>query len=58
MDASLQRIALEFMRQTARTGRKTTWTELKQQLYSADFLTPWADSEGFAVGQQGRVADR
>src|SRR6266478_738472 len=36
----LQRIALEFMRQSSQNGSQTTWTELKQQLYSADFLTP------------------
>ena len=36
----LQRIALEFMRQSSQNGSQTTWTNLKQQLYSADFLTP------------------
>jgi MoxR-like ATPase len=34
---SLQRIALEFMRQS-HDGSQTTWIELKRQLYSADFL--------------------
>src|SRR5207245_8448594 len=36
---SLQRIALEFMRQCD-DGSQTTWTELKRQLYSSDFLIP------------------
>src|SRR5256884_9884514 len=34
---SLQRIALEFMRQSRQDGSQTTWAELKRQLYSADF---------------------
>jgi MoxR-like ATPase len=33
----LQRVALEFVTQK---GRQGTWTELKQQLYSTDFLIP------------------
>src|SRR5437870_10902858 len=37
---SLQRIALEFMRQSRQDGSQTTWAELKRQLYSADFLIP------------------
>src|SRR6266705_2990491 len=37
---SLQRIALEFIRQSSREGLQTTWTELKRQLYSEDFLIP------------------
>ena len=28
------------MRQSSQNGSQTTWTNLKQQLYSADFLTP------------------
>src|SRR5256712_4595239 len=31
---SLQRIALEFMRQSRQDGSQTTWAELKRQLYS------------------------
>jgi MoxR-like ATPase len=34
---SLQRIALEFVRQNR---QQETWTKLKQQLYSSDFLIP------------------
>jgi len=36
----LQRIALEFVRQNGQQESETKWTELKQQLYSADFLIP------------------
>lgn len=36
---SLQRVALEFIRQ-GHDGSQTTWTELKRQLYSSDFLIP------------------
>jgi MoxR-like ATPase len=36
----LQRIALEFIRQNGQQESETKWTELKQQLYSADFLIP------------------
>jgi len=36
----LQRIALEFIHQNGQQESETKWTELKQQLYSADFLTP------------------
>lgn len=36
----LQRIALELNRQNGLQESKTTWTELKRQLYSADFLIP------------------
>jgi MoxR-like ATPase len=37
---SLQRIALEFMRQSSHDGSQTTWIELKRRLYSTDFLIP------------------
>jgi MoxR-like ATPase len=37
---SLQRIALEFIRQNGPRESETKWTELKRQLYSADFLIP------------------
>jgi len=36
---SLQRIALEYMRQS-QGGSQTTWIDLKRQLYSSDFLIP------------------
>jgi MoxR-like ATPase len=36
---SLQRIALEYMRQS-HAESQTTWTDLKRQLYSPDFLIP------------------
>jgi MoxR-like ATPase len=36
---SLQRIALEYMRQS-HVGSQNTWTDLKRQLYSPDFLIP------------------
>jgi MoxR-like ATPase len=36
----LQRMALEFIRQSLATGSEATWTELKRQLYSTDFLVP------------------
>src|ERR1700751_1422441 len=36
----LQRMALEFIRQNGQQESETKWTELKQQLYSADFLIP------------------
>jgi MoxR-like ATPase len=36
----LQRIALEFTRQNGSQESETTWTGLRRQLYSADFLVP------------------
>ena len=36
---SLQRIALEYMRRS-HGGSQTTWTDLKRQLYSPNFLIP------------------
>src|SRR6201987_6499544 len=36
----LQRMALEFIRQNGQQESETKWTELKQKLYSADFLIP------------------
>ena len=36
---SLQRMALDFVRHSE-SGSQTIWAELKQQLYSADFLIP------------------
>jgi MoxR-like ATPase len=36
----LQRIALEFTRHRGSQQSETTWTELKRQLYSGDFLVP------------------
>src|SRR5947209_10458801 len=37
---SLQRIALEFMRDSSQDGSQAIWSGLKQRLYSADFLIP------------------
>ena len=36
----LQRLALEFMRDSSQDGSQAIWSGLKQRLYSADFLIP------------------
>lgn len=37
---ALQRMALEFIRQSLASGFGASWAELKRQLYSPDFLVP------------------